>query len=98
VQFCRLPQGRGDVIHWFIQSQVRICGTGERRQVRGADSRRSTLINPDPLQRASGVTERQRGEAQGDRQGRFGKQHLPIPHECGNTAWCLEQNLLLIRT
>lgn len=55
VQFSRLPQGRGDVIHGFIQGQVRICEhrvreTGERgRQLQSASKQpKSTPVCPRP--------------------------------------------------
>ena len=46
VQFSRLPQGRGDVIHWLIEGQVRICACREKQ----ADERgRPPPRDPDSL-------------------------------------------------
>lgn len=90
VQFSRLPQGRGDVVHGFIQSQVRICE--HRVQGAGESSRQleSTSKHPQASPLCPRTTERLDASG-GDRQ----DMKLPIYQIINHRACRLEGNLLL---
>lgn len=54
VQLSRLPQGRGDVVHGFIERQERICEHRAKEAGERGGQLDSASITPDPLQHAPG--------------------------------------------
>lgn len=80
VQFCCLAQGCGDVIHWFIKGQVRIC---EHREEAGESGRwlENASKQPNPLQCTLRITERLSRRGRWDRQGKK-QSHWLRPQDC----------------